>query len=599
MKTLLKQYSFLLDRAAKRQLPILFLFFLSTSFLDMFGIGLISVFLLLIVNFDSVIHKFPFALQTKLSHFPHNKIIVGIGIAMIMVFVFKGFWGVYSQKKLIYFTSQFAVRLKIRLMTAYQSAAYLFHLQQNSAYLINKISLADSFAGGALSTILNFILSFFVTVGVLAYLFIIHPLTTSFLAIMVGVIFIVYEFFVKNVITTIGKVMSESGGEINKAILQALGGLKEVRVLGREFFFLGKVKSVAQNYSLALSIYNSLQLIPRYAVESAASVFLVSLVLGALFIGTNPLNMIPTLGVFAAACIRLLPTISQLIGQFSQLRTSRYATNLLYNELNALENKYKTSLTSDINEHNRQDFFQFSLHNVSFQYANTKRNALDGIDLKLVRGQSIGLMGSSGAGKSTLVSIILGLISPDSGQFLVDGLPMQNLRSWLNNFAYIPQSIFLLDDTLKRNVAMGTEDNEIDDTKLNHAIDMAQLSSVVADLPDGVNTLIGENGVRLSGGQRQRVALARALYYEREIIVMDEATSSLDNETEREVINAIKELHGVKTLIVIAHRLSTIRYCDIVYKLEKGRVVAQGSFDQVVGTQEPIFSNENTGDNHA
>ena len=598
MKVFLKQYFFLLDREAKKQLPFLFLIFLSSSFLDVIGMGLISAFLLLIVNFDSVIHKFPVYLQNTFNHFTHNQTIFSIGIGLVIAFIFKGFWGVYSQKKLVHFTAQFAVRLKMRLMMDYQNASYAFHLRQNSAYLINKISLADSFAGGALATILNFVLSILVTVGVIGCLLVIHPLITLFLTIMVGLIFISYEFFVKKSIVKMGRVMAESGGEINKSILQALGGLREIRVLGKEFFFLNKVKTVTQGYSYALSIHNSLQLIPRYAVEAVASIFLVALVLGALLLKISPLSMIPTLGLFATACIRLLPTVSQLIGQSGQLRSASYATGLLYTEISELENHHKTSLNCDFNMTEKLRFSVFSLQNISFQYINTKHNALTNLNLTLFRGKSIGLIGQSGAGKSTLVNILLGLLTPDLGELLVDGLPVKNTRAWLNNFAYIPQSIFLLDDTLKRNVAMGTEDKYIDEQKLNEAIEMAQLSDVVADLPNGVDTLIGENGVLLSGGQRQRVALARAFYYDREIIVMDEATSSLDNETEREVINAIKRLHGVKTLIVIAHRLSTIQYCYVIYKLEKGKIVAQGTFGEVVGKQEYTVP-MNAGDGNA
>ncbi len=587
MKLFFQQYLFLLDRQAKKGLPVLLLIFLSTSFLDVIGIGLIGAFLLLIVNFSSILHKFPVSFQKILSHFSQSEIIFGIGIGLIFAFILKGFWGIYSQRKLVLFTSRFALRLKMRLMTGYQNADYSFHLKQNSAYLINKISSADSFSNNALSTMLNIISSLLITLSIIACLIVVHPVVTLFLTLMVGLIFFSYEFFVKSNVVRMGKAMAISGGEINKSVLHAMGGLKEIRVLGKEYFFLNKVRCIAQGYSQALSTYNSLQLIPRYAVESAASIFLVALILSALLAGTSPLNMIPALGIFATACIKLLPTISQLIGQSTQLRSASYATGLLYDELTAIENKYKTTL-SEINSCNRHLFSEFSLSHVSFSYDQAKNNALNNIDLTICRGQSIGLMGSSGAGKSTLVSIILGLLSPDSGKLLVDGLPVENLREWLNNFAYIPQSIFLLDDTLKHNIAMGTEDKDINYEKLNKAIDMAQLSEVVADLPDGADTLIGENGVRLSGGQRQRVALARAFYYEREIIIMDEATSSLDNETEHEVINSIKKLHGIKTLIVIAHRLSTIQYCDIIYKLEKGKIIAQGSFDEVVGNQQSI-----------
>lgn len=585
MNSFLKKCLFLLDKKAKKGMPLLFLIFFSSSFLDVIGIGLVGVFLLLIVNYNSMIHKLPVSLQKIIAHFTQHEVIFFIGIGLVAAFIFKAFWGIYSQRRIVLFTSSFAVRLKMRLMTGYQNAAYLFHLKQNSAYLINKVSLADSFSNSVLSTSLNMLSSLLVVIGVIGCLIVIHPVVTLFLGIMIGLIVLLYELLIKNSVVKMGKTMAISGGEINKSVLQALGGLKEVRVLGRESFFLNKIKTVAEGYSNALSTYNSLQLIPRYAVESAASIFLVSLVLGALLFGTSPVNMIPTLGVFAAACIRLLPTLSQLIGQFSQLRSSGYATGVLFDEIDAIENEYKTNLTSSDSE-NKTRFQTFSLRDVSFHYAGAKSNALHDINLTVHRGQSIGLIGSSGAGKSTLVSVMLGLITPSAGQVLIDEKPITDLRSWLNNFAYIPQSIFLLDETLKRNIAMGTPDDEIDDAKLKNAIEMAQLSHVVSELPDGVDTLIGENGVRLSGGQRQRVALARALYYEREIIVMDEATSSLDNETEHEVINSIKRLHGVKTLIVIAHRLSTIQHCDVVYKLEKGSIIAQGTFEMVVPSQE-------------
>lgn len=591
MKLFLKYCLFLLDHQAKKKLPFLFFIFLSSSLLDVIGIGLVSAFLLLIVNYNSVIDKFPKSFQTLSSHFSQSEVIFFIGIGLVFAFIFKACWGIYSQRKLVLFTSQFAVRLKMRLMKGYQNAAYTFHLKQNSGYLMNKVALADSFSNGALFVSLNMVSSVLVTTGIMICLIAIHPLVTLFLMAMIGLIFFLYEMLIKNKIVKMGKILSTSGGEINRSVLQALGGLKEIRVLGKEAFFLNKIKSVAQNYSFALSMNNSLQLIPRYAIESAASIFLVALVLAALSIGASPVEMIPTLGVFAAACIRLLPTLSQMIGMFSQLRSMKYATGLLYDEINGLEGEYKTSL-NDVAANNCQLFSQFSFKDVCFHYPGSKNSALHCINMNILRGKSVGLIGASGAGKSTLVNVVLGLLLPDSGELLIDGLPINNLRAWLNNFAYIPQSIFLLDDTLKRNIAMGTEDSEIDDQKINHAIEMAQLSDVVVDLPDGVNTLIGENGVRLSGGQRQRVALARALYYEREIIVMDEATSSLDNETEHEVINSIKRLHGVKTLIVIAHRLTTIQHCDVVYKLEKGRIVAQGSFDEVVMEKKNVVFTE-------
>lgn len=581
MKTFFKQCIFLLDEEAKKQFPVLLLIFLSSSLLDVIGIGLVGAFLLLIVNFSQVIHKLPLMLQYQSNLVSENKVIVIVGFFLIFAFIFKAFWGIYSQKKIVSFTSQFSTRLKIQLMRGYQTAAYAFHLKQNSGYLINKISMVDSFTNSALSTSLNILSSLFVFFGVIGCLIIVHPVVTLMLSMMTVLIFFAYEFFIKNSVINLGKTIAVTNGEINKSILQALGGLKEIRVLGKESFFLNKVQVNVSGYTHALSNYNSLQLIPRYAVESAASIFLVTLVMSAMLIGMHPVDMIPTLGVFAAACIRLLPIVSQLIGQFGQLRSAGYATGILYDEFFGLQTQNESHLNAN-NQISQQEFFEFTLRNVSYFYPNTNKHALNNISFSFYKGQSVGFMGTSGAGKSTLVSIILGLLRPSSGELLVDNMPVKNLRAWLNNFAYIPQAIFLLDDTLKRNIAMGTDDNEIDSKKLYEAISMAQLNDVVNNLPKGVNTLIGENGVLLSGGQRQRVALARAFYYDREVIVMDEATSALDNETEREVINAIKRLHGVKTLIIIAHRLTTLQYCDVVYKLEKGEIVAQGSYSEVV-----------------
>lgn len=580
MKTFFKQCAFLIDRKAKKQLPALLLIFFSSSLLDVIGLGLIGAFLLLIVNFSKVMHQLPLEIQQQASHFSEHTVIIFVGICLVIAFIFKAAWGIFSQKSIINFTSQFATCSKIRLISGYQTVGYSFHLQQNSALLINKISLIDGFTNNVLSVTLNMLSSFLVVFGVIACLVVVHPIVTLLLAMMTVLIFFSYEFFVKNTVIQMGKILTIAGGEINKSVLQTLGGLKEIRVLGKEEFFLNKIKNIVSVYVHAISTYNSLQLVPRYAVESAASIFLVIVVLGAMLFGVSPVNMIPTLGVFAAACIRLLPVVSQLIGQFGQLRSAGYATSTLYDEINILQNLNETDL-SVTHDGSRQPFTQFSFRHISFRYENTKQNALENVSLSISKGQSVGLMGKSGAGKSTLVSIILGLLKPDSGELLVDGMSIHNLRAWLNNFAYIPQSIFLLDDTLKRNIAMGTADHEINEQKLNTALAMAQLLDVVASLPQGVDTIIGENGIRLSGGQRQRVALARAFYYEREIIVMDEATSALDNETEREVIHSIRQLHGVKTLIVIAHRLTTLQYCDVVYKLENGVVVKQGAYEEV------------------
>jgi ABC-type multidrug transport system fused ATPase/permease subunit len=234
-----------------------------------------------------------------------------------------------------------------------------------------------------------------------------------------------------------------------------------------------------------------------------------------------------------------------------------------------------------------QQTFQFSdrviLNSLTFQYPNTTRNILEDISLSIRKGESIGLIGKSGAGKTTLVDVILGLFIPQFGDIKVDGVSVySDLRSWQNMLGYVPQSIFLIDDTLERNIAYGVADHLIDQNKLKKAIAMAQLGKVVEQLPDGVKTIIGERGVLLSGGQRQRVGIARVLYHEREILVFDEATAALDTETEHLITEATKALAGSKTIIIIAHRLSTIEHCDCIYQLEQGRILKSGSYQEVI-----------------
>lgn len=577
MKTLLKHTFFLLDNAIKKNLPFLIAIFLISSLLDTINIGLISVFLTVMVNYSSFVKKFPLAFQHLLTQFSEMKTILIIGLILIFSFLLKIILNIYTQKKIVLSIAQFTIRLKIRLMKRFQEADYVFHLQQNSAYLLNKISMVDTFSNNIIATSLNMISSILMLIGVMACLMILYPLITLLLFFVISLIFVIYEFLIKNKIIKAGKLLSLSNGKMSQSILQAIHGMKEIRVFGIEPFFLNKMQHSTQEYSDALSIYHSLQLIPRSVTECIAAIFLVGSMIGALCIGTSPVNMIPTLGVFAAACMRFLPIVSRLMMLFTQFRSATYTAEILYSEMYKKPIPDSALLSGNVvqslSTNSPLSFLEFSLNDVSFSYPHSKLNALTKINLNVHRGQTVGLTGASGAGKSTLVYMFLGLIHPTSGRLLVDGIPVNtNLREWLNNFAYIPQSIFITDDTLKRNIAFGIDDVNIDDVRIAKSIKMAQLSDVVLSLKDGVDTQIGENGIRLSGGQRQRVALARAIYYDRNIIIMDEATSALDNETERELIEAMKALHGIKTIIIIAHRVSTLRYCDVIYRLEQGKI---------------------------
>jgi ABC-type multidrug transport system fused ATPase/permease subunit len=295
--------------------------------------------------------------------------------------------------------------------------------------------------------------------------------------------------------------------------------------------------------------------------------------------------------------MRLIPAASQLVQAMGEMQNKSYSVDRLYLDLKEIEKQKATQplksalgltrgnlSSSKYGENQTMSFTEgVELKEVTYSYPDTSEPAIERVSLSLKKGQSIALIGKSGAGKTTLVDVILGLLQPESGDIRVDGVSVySNIRSWQNLIGYIPQSIFLIDDTIERNIAFGVPDRLLDRARIDRAIKAAQLEELVEQLPDGIKTVVGERGIRLSGGQRQRIGIARALYHEREILVLDEATSALDNETEKLVSEAIRSLAGTKTLITIAHRLSTVEHCDRVYLLEKGRVVKSGSYQEVV-----------------
>jgi len=288
-------------------------------------------------------------------------------------------------------------------------------------------------------------------------------------------------------------------------------------------------------------------------------------------------EIIPTLGLFAAAAFRVMPSINRLLGSLQTLIFSRAIISSVYEDFkldapDTPENKTVIPFKD-----------QLELKNLGFQYPTAVRPSLQDVSLVVRRGEAVGFVGPSGAGKSTLVDVILGLFAPTSGTVLVDGLDIQdNLRNWQNQIGYVPQTIYLTDDTLRRNVAFGLGDENIDEQAVVNAIRLAQLEDFVASLPDKLGTVVGERGVRLSGGQRQRIGIARALYHNPSVLVLDEATSSLDTPTEHGVMQAVQALQGAKTVIIVAHRLSTVEYCDRLYRIEDSRMTEQGTFDEVV-----------------
>lgn len=330
----------------------------------------------------------------------------------------------------------------------------------------------------------------------------------------------------------------------------------------------GSAMQIAKHETRSTLIKN----IPRYLVELLVVSFVIVLVMVSLLSEQEPKNIVPTIAVFGVAALRLLPSTNVFARGIADLRVSRHTVSLLYSDLRPTD---KLELPRREVIVDRTEFKTLQLESVSFAFGDINRPILSDINLDISQGDAIGIVGPSGAGKTTLLNILLGLLEPDTGTIVLNGQKLsQHLAQWHTNIAVIPQETFLLDDSIRANVAFGIEDGMINSDLVWQSLRQAKLDGFVSTLPQGIDSIAGERGAFLSGGQRQRIALARSFYHRRTVLVMDEATSSLDQNTEDQIVDELGQLKGVKTIIVIAHRDSALRYCDRIYRIEDGRIVS-------------------------
>ncbi|WP_414549667.1 ABC transporter ATP-binding protein [Anabaena sp. CCY 0017] len=578
----------------KSLIAMLFLFILISG-LEVFGTGMISPFIAIAISPDAIknIDWLNF-IYKQLNFNSERQFLIFLGLVVVIAFCLKSFLAFNAQKTVFKFSYGLKRKLSCKLLKLYIKAPYSYHLRINSATLIqNLIETTDAVSIGIVSTFLTLISN---TVIVLALMLLLIKTNAIALILITFLLLISFGLLhpMKERLARWNKEGFHAYGEMIRITNHGLGGLKETRVIGCEPYFEYQMEEQSGIYAKSTTLTSAYGNLPRFVLEPLMMSFLIGFTF--LFINLNQgetQSLTGVLGIFALALVRLLPAIGSLITGINVIRGNSYSLDRLFFDLKELE-KEKLITDFDAASHSHsllpspnQQTFQFLdeiiLDKLTFQYPNTTRNILEEISLSIRKGDSIGLIGKSGAGKTTLVDIILGLFIPQFGDIKVDGVSVySNLRAWQNMLGYVPQSIFLIDDTLERNIAFGVPDHLIDQNKLKKAIQMAQLSEVVEQLPDGVKTIVGERGVLLSGGQRQRVGIARVLYHEREILVFDEATAALDTETEHLITEATKALAGNKTIIIIAHRLSTIEHCDCIYQLEQGRILKSGSYLEVI-----------------
>jgi ATP-binding cassette, subfamily B, bacterial PglK len=572
----------------KKYLSLLVVLFLVASLMEMLGIGLVGPFIAIATNLSFIRQNSRLNwLYEQFNFSSEQQFLIVLGVIVIGIFYIKSFLTFSIQKRIFEFGFYQRSELCTRLLHAYNSAPYTFHLTQNSAALMQNImNETDAFSYKVIMPLLFASSNSIVIFAIVLLLVYTNVMAMAVIFAMMLLAFALVQGL-KNKFALWGKERSESYENMIQIINHSLGGLKEARVIGCSDYFEAQAKHEMDRHAKSASAYMAFSNLPRYMIEAFLITFLVCFTFISLMLNRESgENLNSMLGIFAMASIRLLPALGNVVNSLGDVRYASHSLDKLYFDLKNLENlrvndelntpQIKASSSLPFNR-------QITLDHIEYNYPNVAECALNQISLTICKGESIGLIGRSGAGKTTLVDVILGLLKPQSGDIQVDGVSVyQDLKAWQNLLGYVPQTIFLTDDTLEHNIAFGVPEHLIDHEKLARAVRTAQLTDLVAQLPEGLQTRIGERGVRLSGGQRQRIGIARALYYDRPIIVLDEATAALDNETEGLISEAVKALSGEKTLIIIAHRLTTLEDCDRIYMLEKGQVVQTGSYQEVV-----------------
>jgi len=488
------------------------------------------------------------------------------------------------------FDNRLNYTLARRLLAQYLARPYSFFVNRNTAELGKNVLVeVRTVITGVLGAGMKFLSSTLVCVFILLLLVAIDPYVAIMIMTIVGVAYAGMYRLARGRLAKIGRERVHANSMKYRIADEALRGIKDLKILGRESVFLERFAGHAWRHALSNVTAGIISELPKYALEVIAFGGILLIVLYYLGAEQGSGQMIPLLALYAFAGYRLLPAVQRVFASVTTVRVNLHALDVLHRDLT--EELDKSDPNPVVAGFNLPEALPFTrelvLRNVSFCFSGTRSTVLDEINLIIARHSSVGLVGATGAGKTTLVDLILGLLTPTSGRILVDGVELggANLVRWRCNVGYVPQNIFLTDDTITNNIAFGVAEQDIDRAAVINAARIANLQEFIEkELPGGYETVIGERGVRLSGGQRQRVGIARALYRDPEVLIMDEATSSLDGITEEAVIEALHTLSGKKTLITIAHRLTTVKECDVIYIMERGRIASHGTYDALLKT---------------
>lgn len=515
--------------------------------------------------------------------------LIAVGMAVIVILIASnallaaGYWVLFR------FGSIRNYSISRRLLIRYLQQPYQFFLTRNSAELANNIlQEVTQIIHGTVVPGLVLIAKTFASLAIVILLVLVDPVLATMVSVLLGGAYTLLFTASRRYLARIGKARVRANQRRYQSANEAMGGIKDLQLLGRESEMVRRFSEPSLRFAIFQANSRIIGVIPRYLLEAIAFGSVVAIVLVLLGADRTVSEVVPVIGLYGFAGYRLMPALQAVFSSATQIRYSSGALDEVHDILKTVPGGAEAADTFDDRAAIEPLPFASSLRfeDVSFRYPGSGP-VLQGIDLEIPARASVAFVGSTGAGKTTLVDLLLGLLRPTGGRLVVDGVVLDedNRPSWQKQIGYVPQSIFLTDDTITRNIAFGLPDEAIDIDAVRRAARMAQVDRFIEEeLPDGYETVVGERGVRLSGGQRQRLAIARALYHDPEVLVLDEATSALDGSTERHVFEAIQPLAGAKTMVLIAHRLATIRACDAIYVLEHGRIVASGTYDELLAS---------------
>ncbi|MBE6985744.1 MAG: ABC transporter ATP-binding protein [Ruminococcaceae bacterium] len=572
-----RMLSYIFSRKQRWQFLGIFLLQLFATLLDFFGIALIMPFVNILITPTQIDGTWWAELVRSITGATEIKdILLFLTLLMIAIYVVKNAFLLFLTGLQTRFNYKNHIRLGSKMITCYMHKPYTYHLQRNTSEIVRNINQDVNSAFSVISGLFALVSDILIIVFLVVYLFAVDPWMT--LAVMIALSFCsaVYFLIVRRKIRTFGQEDREITAKMMKAILQSMGGIKEVKIMGREQFFADVYTAAGQEMVYRKRRYAILSAIPSRLIETLCMGGILSVIAIKIVSGEELVELVPGLSAFAVAAIRLLPRANSINAHINGITYALPALESLYEELidsEKLEKERQEEIARKKAEKKtvalgkENDIF---VKNVTFTYPEKEEPVLKNVNLNIPHGTSVGIIGVTGAGKTTLVDVILGVLKPQEGTICYGTLDIhEDYAEWQKHIGYIPQTIYLTDETIRKNVALGIPEDQIDDKAVWKALENAQIADFVRSLEEGLDTVVGERGVRISGGQRQRIGIARALYHDPEILFFDEATSSLDNETEAAVMESIKGLSGNKTMIIVAHRLTTIEHCDKVFKVEK------------------------------